>query len=175
MSNFKRITASIAPIAFAMVLGGVANLPAVTAAQAKSNVNPAIADICRLTMQTFPGSNVYYACIETLSDTANDTAKAADTEQARQTCATEGLTERSSALALCIVNHRNPKTATPPPIDSSIIQTSAKAYWRMSNKEEHRAEEDSCATLGLQPDSRGFRACVDALDRALLEANFPPG
>jgi hypothetical protein len=124
-------------------------------------------------MRTVLGTSDEGACTDSLTATAAMISKAEVTQQARQACVAQGVTDRGAAMAMCVVDTRD-RGATPTlSIDRNVIRAGAKSYTRMNFKERHQAEEQSCATLGLQPDSAGFQSCVASLDAALFDADNP--
>ena len=173
MSSFRRLVAGITQIAITTGLGGAALLPAITPAQAKSNFDPVVIDICQHTMRTVPGTSEEGACLDSLAATAAFNSTATATQQARHACEAKGIADQGAAMAMCIVDTRRRGAAPALLIDPSLVRTSANPYTRMSFKDQRQAEEQSCATLGLQPDSGGFQSCVQTLDSALFDADNP--
>jgi hypothetical protein len=173
MAGFKAVLVGAAPLALAIVSGGLALLPAAGPAQARSTGNPQIMDICRHTMRTVSGTSDEGACIESLTATAAFISKATATQQARQACEAQGISDQGAAMAMCMVDRRDREASPALSIDPGLIRTSAKSYTRMNFKDQHQAEEQSCATLGLQPDTAGFQSCVASLDAALFDADNP--
>jgi hypothetical protein len=173
MTNISRIYTSGMRLILAATVGSLALSPLTTAAQARSNVQPEIANICHRTMRTVSGTTDEGACTDSLTATAAAISKAEVTQQARQTCEAKGIPDQGAAMAMCIVDARGRGVTPTLSIDPNIIRTGAKSYTRMNFKDQHQAEEQSCATLGLQPDTAGFQSCVASLDAALFDADNP--
>jgi hypothetical protein len=173
MARFKILFRGATPLALAITMGGLGVLPAVSPVQARSHVAPAIDSICQHTMRTQSWTSDYGACTESLTATMAAMSQSAVTQQARRTCEAQGVRGEGAAMAMCIVNTRQGAAAAPLSIDASIIPTGAQSYTRMNAKEQHQAEQQSCAALGLQPEGAAFQSCVHSLDAALFDADNP--
>lgn len=149
-------------------------MPVVTPAQARSYAQPVAGEICHQILRTGNNTAEEGACIDTLTDVAAQVSRSMATDEARQTCETQGVKGRAE-LAECIVDTRGRVKHVALQVDPAVIQKGPKSFSRMGYPERRQVEEKACAALGLEPDSGSFVGCVNGLGAAIFDADNPPG
>lgn len=150
----------------------LAAAPASLAAEAQGSD---VAGVCRVVLGTQPGTSQDGACIDSLSHSARSLSEARTNDDARRACAASGATANDPAFDRCVVRKRHDmsdtrsivRVRTPP------TERAASPYSHASPREVRYRERLACASLGLDPDTRGFSACVTDLDAALFAADHP--
>jgi hypothetical protein len=173
MSKIRNKYLAVSPLTLVAIMGSLALTQVSTPAQARSHAQSGIDSICQSTMRTLPNTSDFGACTDTLTEVAMQISQAQVTQDARRACEAKGVKGEGPQMAMCIVDTRRAAPPTPLAIDPGVIQKSALTYTRMNFREQHLAEEQSCAALGLQPEGAGFQGCVHALDAALFDADNP--
>jgi hypothetical protein len=136
----------------------------------------AVDHICRSVVRVGPMSTDYYACMQSLSQSMHDAARARAMDAARADCADRGDRQGSPVMAVCVLQSDEAKPASGPNQairDASVEPAVSKSYAYASERETFRREQLSCARLGLDPGTDAFQRCVASLESSLFDADNP--
>jgi hypothetical protein len=121
-------------------------------------------------------STDYYACMQSLSRSMHDAARARAMNQARADCAARGDRRGSPDMAVCVLQSSEARPAAAPDLairDAGVEPAVSRSYAYASPRDSFRREQLSCARLGLDPGTGAFQSCVASLESSLFDADNP--
>jgi hypothetical protein len=127
----------------------------------------------RLVDNAWPGdpdpateTNGYRGCIATLSRSFLQSAAANTESEADRACRAQGLSADSPALAECVLKRvqSTPASAYAQKVSLSVTPFDASQGAQSSESQRARRQQQACAEVGLEPESREFADCISGLD-----------
>jgi hypothetical protein len=129
--------------------------------------------ICRSVVGAAPGTTQFGACYESMTRSAAVLASERRLGASRDACLRRGLSPDTPDGAQCVLANSRATAAAPAPAGTIPASAPARSYMSASPAEAHRRFETACASLGYDPASRGFDACVTRLHSSMFQADNP--
>jgi hypothetical protein len=153
-------------------LAGLCVLGLASAVHAQDDApSAATGRICESVVGVRPGESHYGACIQSLTRSASVLDQVRALSSARAGCLARGLDPNTPEGARCVLTGRR---AAAVPADPTLVSApKASSYLSASRAEARRRFETACASLGYDPTTRGFDACVTRLQSSMFLADNP--
>jgi hypothetical protein len=153
------------------------------AAQTAASLSPQQSALIRSTCENIMrvGQTIDFdVCTASLSDSLVTHQKSYAFAQIDRACSDQGLVSGTAAYATCVLDRKRQYANSPTPVNVAgpspaptltYHPSDSEDYYHMTFDTKRRREQDSCAQLGLDPDSGELQQCVAALDASLYNSD----